>query len=59
MFHNSIVKISEKLNKQNLLKICLQFTFNHDKNLQIDFVCVKCQAKNDFPKDVKSTVTKS
>ena len=27
MFHNNIVKISEKLNKQNLLKICLQVTY--------------------------------
>ena len=26
MFHNNIVKISEKLNKWNLLKICLQVT---------------------------------
>ena len=24
MFHNNIVKISEKLNKRNLLKTCLQ-----------------------------------
>ena len=28
MFHNNIVKISEKVNKQNLLKICLQVTFS-------------------------------
>ena len=27
MFHNNIVKISEKWNKQNLLKICLQVTY--------------------------------
>ena len=27
MFYNNIVKISEKLNKQNLLKICLQVTY--------------------------------
>ena len=27
MFHNNIVKISEKLNKQNLSKICLQVTY--------------------------------
>ena len=27
MFHNKIVKISEKLNKQNLLKICLKITY--------------------------------
>ena len=27
MFHNNIVKISEKLNKQSLLKICLQVTY--------------------------------
>ena len=30
MFHNNIVKISEKLNKQNLLKICLQVTYPAD-----------------------------
>ena len=27
MFHNKFVKISEKLNKRNLLKICLQVTY--------------------------------
>ena len=27
MFHNNIVKISEKLKKQNLSKICLQVTY--------------------------------
>ena len=32
------------------------FALNHDKNLQFYFVCVKRQAKNDFLKDVKSTV---
>ena len=26
--HNNIVKISEKLNKRNLLKICLQVTYS-------------------------------
>ena len=30
MFHNNIVKISEKLNKQNLLKMCLQVTYPTD-----------------------------
>ena len=30
MFHNNIVKISEKLNKGNLLKLCLQVTFPTD-----------------------------
>ena len=30
MFHNNIVKISEKLNKQNLLKISLQVTYPTD-----------------------------
>ena len=30
MFHNNIVEISEKLNKQNLLKICLQVTYTTD-----------------------------
>ena len=29
MFHNNIVKISEKLNKGYLLKICLQVTYLH------------------------------
>ena len=32
------------------------FALNHDKNLQIYFLCVKHQAKNDFLKDVESTV---
>ena len=27
MFHNDIVKISDKLNKWNVLKICLQATY--------------------------------
>ena len=27
MFHNNIVKISEKLNKRNLLKVCPQVTY--------------------------------
>ena len=35
MFHNNIVKISEKLNKWNLLKICHQITY------PIDF-CIIC-----------------
>ena len=30
MFHNNIVKISEKLNKKNLLKICSQVTYLTD-----------------------------
>ena len=30
MFHNNIVKLSEKLNKRNLLKICLQVTYPTD-----------------------------
>ena len=30
MFHNNIVKISEKLNKRNLLKIYLQVTYPTD-----------------------------
>ena len=30
MFQNNIVEISEKLNKQNLLKICLQVTYPTD-----------------------------
>ena len=32
------------------------FAFNHDKSLQIYFFRVKHQAKNNFLKDVKSTV---
>ena len=27
MFHNNIVKFSEALNKQKMLKICVQFTY--------------------------------
>ena len=30
IFHNNIAKISEKLNKRNLLKICLQVTYPTD-----------------------------
>ena len=30
MFHTNIVKISENLNKQNLLKICLQSIYSTD-----------------------------
>ena len=30
MFHNNIVKISERLNKQNLLKIYLPYKFLHN-----------------------------
>ena len=33
MFHNNIVKTSEKMNKQNLLKICLQATYRFLHNL--------------------------
>ena len=32
------------------------FALNHDKSLQIYFFCVKRQAKNDFLKDIESTV---
>ena len=32
------------------------FALNHDKSLQIYFFCVKHQAKNNFLKDVESTV---
>ena len=32
------------------------FALNHDKSLQIYFVCVKQQTKNDFLKDVESIV---
>ena len=33
------------------------FALSHDKSLQIYFFFVKRQAKNDFPKDVESTVS--
>ena len=91
MFRNYTVKISEVLNKWNLLKTCIDFclfcshfywgkqerkhwifikpmtgiklfvhkvlstygfALNHAKSLLIHF-CVKCQAQNDFLKDVK------
>ena len=32
------------------------FALNHDKSLQINFICVKHQGKNNFLKDVESTV---
>ena len=32
------------------------FALNHNKSLQIYFFCVKRQVKNDFLKDVESTV---
>ena len=32
------------------------FALNHDKSLQIYFFCLKHLAKNDFLKDVESTV---
>ena len=32
------------------------FALNHDKSLQIYVYCVKRRAKNDFLKDVESTV---
>ena len=32
------------------------FALNYDKSLQIYFFCLKRQAKNNFLKDVKSTV---
>ena len=32
------------------------FALNRDKNLQIYFFCVKRQAKNDFLKELESTV---
>ena len=35
-----------------------QMTLDHDKSLQVYFFCVKRQAKNDFLKDVKSTVVR-
>ena len=43
IFHNKIVKISEKLNKHNLLKICLQITYPLDLwcvCVWVGFVCV-------------------
>ena len=40
------------------IKLCAHkgFALNHDKSLQINFICVKHQTKNDFLKDVESTV---
>ena len=35
------------------------FALNHDKSLQINFICEKHQAKNDFLKNVESTVVKA
>ena len=35
------------------------FALNHDKSLQIYFFYIMRQAKNDFLKDVESTVDKS
>ena len=32
------------------------FALHHDKSLQVYFFCVKPQSKNDFLKDVESTV---
>ena len=53
MFHKNIVKISENLNTQNLLKN--GFALNNDKRLQIYYLC-KAQRKNDFLNDVEITV---
>ena len=51
MFHNNIVKISEKLNKQNLLKICLQVTYPID----VSMICILFYygKKNDLKKKKK------
>ena len=32
------------------------FALNNELSLQVYFFCVKCQAKNDFLKDVESAV---
>ena len=48
--NNHLTYTSLALNPRN------GFALNHDKILQIYFCCVKRQAKNDFLKDVESTV---
>ena len=48
MFHNNIVKISEKLNKTKLNKLINGFALNNDKGLHIYF--------SDFLKNVEGTV---
>ena len=35
------------------------FALNHDKSMQIYFFSIKGQTKNDFLKDVESTVVES
>ena len=35
------------------------FALNHDKSMQIYFFSIKRQAKNDFLKDVESTIVES
>ena len=56
-------KIFDFFTPMNRIKLfCAQvvttkgFTLNHNKSLQSFFFCVKRQVKNDFPKDVESTV---
>ena len=46
MFHNNIVKISEKLNKQNLLKNCLHVT-------NPTYFCIICMHFFSMEKKVK------
>ena len=46
MFHNNIVKISEKLNKWNLLKICLQVTYPTDFYIIVALIFTMGKSEN-------------
>ena len=46
MFHNNIMKISEKLNKQNLLKIWLQVTYPTNFCMQFSFTFTVGKSEN-------------
>ena len=55
MFHNTIVKISEKLNKRNLLKMCLQVAYPTDFcRIYIHFYYGKKKKIFDFLKTIDS-----
>ena len=58
LFHNNIVKISEKLNKQNLLKICPQVTYPTDFCIIcIDFYYGEKVKISDFLKSIDQNKT--
>ena len=46
MFHKTIVKISEGLNKRNLLKICIQTTYPIDFLHIFQIFYVLCENEN-------------